>query len=175
MFKDDFSIGVICISLGIRQKDFAVEPDRLSHYAPNNIVWAALGRAVDIFQAQAGQSYNHFQVYMGPVSLAAVLEFLECRTPMLDNVKEAAQTIIETVQNSKGINFFPPLEMPARDHLDHRALNAMSVSSDFGRCKLDHRKDSEQIIYSPGETATGVTHFNLFSNVVPYLDDFITY
>lgn len=101
-FKEDFGIATIYVARAIRRKDFDDDTHGLSHTCPKEIVWTALRQSAEVFEAHAGDSVNHFRVYMGSVYLLAALESLQSGCPMFDKMIEAGRTVIRVIHTKKG-------------------------------------------------------------------------
>ncbi|KAG5810779.1 hypothetical protein H9Q74_001420 [Fusarium xylarioides] len=102
LFKEDFKIALVYIALGIRGQSFDDKASEAFGSTPKSIAWAALRRAVEVTEAQAGDSLKHFFIYLGICYLVSVLECLESETSMRDRMVETGENVISSIERIKG-------------------------------------------------------------------------
>ncbi|KAF2010895.1 hypothetical protein BU24DRAFT_427091 [Aaosphaeria arxii CBS 175.79] len=102
LFKDDFGIAIIYVTLGIRRGDFTVSPVDTLQAPPEEVAWTALRRATELTEWYTGVSVKHFRIYAGAMYLVAALEALETGAPMMQKMMEAGHMIIAAIEKRKG-------------------------------------------------------------------------
>lgn len=100
-FKESFGIAMSYVARAIRRNDFDADTQVTARTCPKEIVWTAFRQSAEIFEAHAGNSVNHFRIYMGSVFLLAALESLQSGCPMLDKIIEADQSVIGVIHTKK--------------------------------------------------------------------------
>ncbi|KAF9869695.1 hypothetical protein CkaCkLH20_12882 [Colletotrichum karsti] len=146
-FKEDFGIAAIYVTRAIRRNDFDTDAHLLPHTCPREIAWTALRRSAEILEEHAGDSVNHFRIYMGVVHLVAALEALDSGIPMLEKMLEAGRTVIRKIHEKKGVEVGDMDLSPAAEVTPSNSDEMDNYQPDdwvpFGRAWLQLDQESE--------------------------------
>lgn len=99
IFKVDFGIAVIHVSLALRRGCFSIEIPSLGQPSAKETAWHTLLTSTDAMKNQVGRSATHSKIFSGSMYLVAALQAIQSSDSILRHMELAEDTIIAAVRS----------------------------------------------------------------------------